>query len=79
MSQPPAEEYSRSLSSRHINMIALGGAIGVGLFLGSGKALHQVGSGLIAIYAIAALSLDLQGPPDWASRLDDYLCGGVRL
>ena len=57
MSQPPAEEYSRGLSSRHINMIALGGAIGVGLFLGSGKALHQVGSGLIAIYAIAGLMI----------------------
>ncbi|MFC9228959.1 amino acid permease [Streptomyces decoyicus] len=32
-------------------MIALGGAIGVGLFLGSAKALHQAGPGLIAAYA----------------------------
>ncbi|MEV0084117.1 amino acid permease [Saccharopolyspora sp. NPDC050642] len=57
MSQPPTEEYRRALSNRHINMIALGGAIGVGLFLGSGKALHQVGPGLIAIYAIAGLMI----------------------
>lgn len=53
MSRSPTEEYHRGLNSRHINMIALGGAIGVGLFLGSGKALHQVGPGLILIYAIA--------------------------
>ncbi|WP_433869556.1 amino acid permease [Saccharopolyspora sp. CA-218241] len=53
MSTPASEEYRRDLSNRHINMIALGGAIGVGLFLGSGKALHQVGPGLILIYAIA--------------------------
>lgn len=52
MSQPVAE-YKRDLSTRHINMIAIGGAIGVGLFLGSGKALNQVGPGLILIYAIA--------------------------
>jgi AAT family amino acid transporter/D-serine/D-alanine/glycine transporter len=38
-------------------MIAIGGAIGVGLFLGSGKALHQVGPGLILIYAIAGVMI----------------------
>ncbi|MEU6264735.1 amino acid permease [Saccharopolyspora shandongensis] len=57
MSQPEAEEYRKDLSTRHINMIAIGGAIGVGLFLGSGKALHQVGPGLILIYAIAGLMI----------------------
>jgi AAT family amino acid transporter/D-serine/D-alanine/glycine transporter len=57
MSQPAAEEYRKDLSTRHINMIAIGGAIGVGLFLGSGKALHQVGPGLILIYAIAGLMI----------------------
>ncbi|SFS32833.1 amino acid permease [Saccharopolyspora flava] len=56
MSQPVAE-YKRDLGTRHINMIAIGGAIGVGLFLGSGKALHQVGPGLILIYAIAGLMI----------------------
>ncbi|MGW1680108.1 hypothetical protein [Saccharopolyspora sp. NPDC002376] len=57
MSQPAAEEYRKDLSTRHINMIAIGGAIGVGLFLGSGKALHQVGPGLILIYAIAGVMI----------------------
>ena len=59
MTQPPTEEYRRDLGTRHINMIAIGGAIGVGLFLGSGKALHKVGPGLILIYAIAGLVIFL--------------------
>ncbi|MDA3646719.1 amino acid permease [Saccharopolyspora indica] len=57
MSQPATEEYRKDLSTRHINMIAIGGAIGVGLFLGSGKALHQIGTGLILIYAIAGVMI----------------------
>ena len=57
MSEPAPAEYRKELSNRHINMIALGGAIGVGLFLGSGKALHQVGPGLMVIYAIGGLAI----------------------
>ncbi|QUH02393.1 amino acid permease [Saccharopolyspora erythraea] len=57
MSEPVGEEYRKDLSTRHINMIAIGGAIGVGLFLGSGKALNQVGPGLILIYAVAGLMI----------------------
>ena len=33
------EDFHRGLSERHIQMIAIGGAIGVGLFLGSAKAI----------------------------------------
>ncbi|WP_258348043.1 amino acid permease [Saccharopolyspora gregorii] len=57
MSEPVPEEYRKDLSNRHINMIAIGGAIGVGLFLGSGKALSQVGPGLMLIYAIAGVMI----------------------
>ncbi|GMF05173.1 unnamed protein product [[Candida] boidinii] len=39
------EEYTvqRGLKSRHIQLIALGGAIGTGLFVGSGAALASAG------------------------------------
>jgi len=47
------EELKRSLNSRQIEMIAIGGAIGVGLFLGSAKAIHFAGPGLILCYAVA--------------------------
>lgn len=36
-------ELHRSLKGRHMQMIAIGGAIGAGLFVGSGGALHNGG------------------------------------
>lgn len=35
----------RKLTARHISMIAIGGSIGTGLFLGSGATIHQAGPG----------------------------------
>ncbi|KAF5008708.1 hypothetical protein FDECE_5035 [Fusarium decemcellulare] len=39
----------RGLKSRHISMIAIGGAIGTGLIIGTGKALAQAGPGSLLI------------------------------
>jgi lysine-specific permease len=38
-------EMNRSLKLRHLNMIAIGGAIGTGLFLASGYTIHAAGPG----------------------------------
>lgn len=40
------------LTARHIRMIAVGGSIGVGLFLGSGKGISIAGPALIVVYAL---------------------------
>ena len=48
-------KLTRGLKSRHVELIAIGGAIGVGLFLGSAKAIQNAGPGLILGYAIGGL------------------------
>ncbi|KAA0022875.1 amino acid permease [Antrihabitans cavernicola] len=47
--------YKQSLSSRHVQMIAIGGAIGTGLFLGSASRLHSTGPALLFSYAFVGL------------------------
>ncbi|MDB6103038.1 MAG: D-serine/D-alanine/glycine transporter [Gammaproteobacteria bacterium] len=58
-SQAVADEgaLTRSLKSRHIQLIALGGTIGVGLFLGSAGAIHKAGPGLLLSYAIGGIAI----------------------
>lgn len=45
----------RALHNRHIQLIALGGAIGTGLFLGIGPAIQIAGPAVILGYAIAGI------------------------
>jgi len=48
---------ARNLRNRHIQLIALGGTIGVGLFLGSAQAIHKAGPALILTYVVAGLAI----------------------
>ena len=48
-------KLKRSLKSRHVTMIAIGGAIGTGLFLGSGSAIHKAGPSIILSYLIVGI------------------------
>src|SRR5579872_7506623 len=50
-------DLSRNLRNRHIQLIAFGGTIGVGLFLGSAKAIHSAGPSLIIAYAIGGVAI----------------------
>ncbi|PXS93249.1 amino acid permease, partial [Salmonella enterica] len=52
-SQQHGEQLKRGLKNRHIQLIALGGAIGTGLFLGSASVIQSAGPGIILGYAIA--------------------------
>jgi len=51
------KDLERGLKPRHIQLIALGGAIGVGLFLGSAKAIHRAGPALLLSYAFAGVAV----------------------
>ncbi|MCP2338275.1 amino acid permease [Actinomadura rupiterrae] len=53
---PEDEGYHKSLKPRHVQMIAMGGAIGVGLFLGTSQRLHNTGPALVLAYAAAGLA-----------------------
>ncbi len=46
------QQLQRRLTNRHIQLIAIGGAIGTGLFMGSGKAISATGPGVLLVYAI---------------------------
>lgn len=51
----PATKLHRGLKSRHITMIAIGGAIGTGLVIGTGKALARAGPASILIAYVDTL------------------------
>lgn len=53
--QSPDRELKRGLLNRHIQLIALGGAIGTGLFLGVGPAAVLAGPSVILGYAVAGI------------------------
>ncbi|CAM3949416.1 D-serine/D-alanine/glycine transporter [Pseudomonas wadenswilerensis] len=51
------DHLQRSLSNRHIQLIAIGGAIGTGLFMGSGKTISLAGPSIIFVYMIIGFML----------------------
>lgn len=54
-----SNDLQRSLSNRHIQLIAIGGAIGTGLFLGAGKSISFAGPSILLTYLIIGLFLFL--------------------
>lgn len=50
-------ELQRELSNRHIQLIAIGGAIGTGLFLGAGQTIALTGPSILLTYIIIGFML----------------------
>lgn len=51
--EPSGHELSRSLESRHVTMITVGGVIGAGLFVGSSAAIQAAGPAIVFSYILA--------------------------
>ncbi|MHA6197580.1 D-serine/D-alanine/glycine transporter [Pseudomonas wadenswilerensis] len=54
---PQEHHLQRNLTNRHIQLIAIGGAIGTGLFMGSGKTISLAGPSIIFVYMIIGFML----------------------
>ena len=53
------QQLERGLKNRHVQLIAIGGAIGTGLFLGAGKSIHLAGPSILFAYLITGVILFL--------------------
>ncbi|EME99948.1 amino acid permease [Streptomyces mobaraensis NBRC 13819 = DSM 40847] len=51
----PSGSLSNGLKQRHLSMIALGGVIGAGLFVGSGAGIAAAGPSIVLAYAVSGL------------------------
>lgn len=51
------DQLQRGLTNRHIQLIAIGGAIGTGLFLGSGRTISLAGPSVVLVYAVIGFML----------------------
>ena len=49
------KKLQRNLKARHVEMIALGGTIGVGLFMGSASTIQTAGPSVLLCYGVAGL------------------------
>ena len=52
---PTAGALAHTLRPRHVTMIALGGIIGAGIFVGSSAAINIAGPGVLVSYALGGL------------------------
>ncbi|MFG3619436.1 amino acid permease [Nocardia sp. NPDC047654] len=52
---PPAGNLNHTINTRQLTMIGIGGVIGAGLFVGSGKAIAAAGPGIVLAYLLTGL------------------------
>lgn len=72
------ETLTRGLKNRHVQLMAIGGAIGTGLFLGAGKTIQLTGPSILLAYIITGVVLFLimraLGEPAVKQLAVSFLC-----
>src|SRR3982751_6529496 len=58
-SEPESTDLKRGLKQRHLTMIAIGGVIGAGLFVGSGAVMNEAGPAAFLTYLITGVLIIL--------------------
>ncbi len=83
------QNLSRGLKNRHVQLLAIGGAIGTGLFLGSGRSIHLAGPSILFAYmitgaicflimrALGELLLSNSNYHSFVDFVEDYLGNGA--
>ena len=59
VTQASGTELEKGLKQRHLTMIAIGGVIGAGLFVGSGVVINDVGPAAFLTYALTGVLIVL--------------------
>ncbi len=61
--------YHKAMGNRQVQMIAIGGAIGTGLFLGAGARLQMAGPALAPVYLVCGIFsfFILRASANWSS------------
>ncbi|GBG39091.1 amino acid permease [Mycobacterium montefiorense] len=54
---PAVSQLHRGLSNRHVQLIAIGGTIGTGLFMGAGRTISRAGPSVVVVYGIIGFFL----------------------
>ncbi|VDZ89125.1 L-asparagine permease [Lelliottia amnigena] len=63
------EGYHKAMGNRQVQMIAIGGAIGTGLFLGAGARLQMAGPALALVYLVCGIFSFLHSASAWRAGI----------